>query len=896
LTGNGTTSTASSTASIYNLSTSLETIDLPLTLSGSRTINAANGEISIADGVTGTSGVNFGVSPSLNSTLPGQTPSNSVVILNSVASYTTGSASTAATQVFSGTLQIGAGGSLPTTDATGSANGWVSLGAAANSTEDEPANAGFLVLGDANTPINQTVSFLRINSNSLAGSAVYGGNSAISTLTIDNLQTSVDAYAGNLGGSGTNQNNLALVIAGGGTVSFSGDNTYSGSTTIQNGTLEAGSSTALPATSALVLGGSGQTGTLDLEGHPVTVGSLSAAGSGSGDTIGNGSTSTTLTTGTLIYAGGATPSTYNGTIVNLVGAGSLGVTALSVETGTLILTNINSYSGNTTLSEISGQGSGTLIFSPGSIGTGEVVLDGGTLEYSANNTQDVSTQTLAMGINGGTVNTNGNNVAFANAIVTSQGGAFIKAGAGTLTFSGANTYSGATDVTGGTLLAGVANALSPNSTVNVTGGMLDVSGSAQSIAGLTVSASGTLNLGIGNALTDTGTASFGGTLNVSGTPSGSVVNLMSYASETGTFASVPTFAGYNLDYTATELELAMSGPASFSWDNAGASAPDDGVTWDTTDNNWNNGTSAATYADGDAVTFNDTNNGHYFVTLNSSVSPGSVNVNSSGNYSMTGTGTIVDTGTFIKTGSSNLTLGVGLTASSMAITGGNVVLAPSTTAGTWTAAHPNSNINITSLTIAAGSVFDITNNHIVIDYGSSDPMSAIYGYLKSGFNNGTWNGTSGIISSTAQTATNGLHYGVGWADGADGVHDVFGITSGEIELKYTLLGDANLDGTVNGSDFSILAANFGLGVTNWDQGNFLYSSSVNGSDFSALAANFGQGDSGAAIFTSADIAALDAFAVANNLPLPAISSVPEPTTVGMLALGAIGLLGKRRRR
>jgi hypothetical protein len=38
-----------------------------------------------------------------------------------------------------------------------------------------------------------------------------------------------------------------------------------------------------------------------------------------------------------------------------------------------------------------------------------------------------------------------------------------------------------------------------------------------------------------------------------------------------------------------------------------------------------------------------------------------------------------------------------------------------------------------------------------------------------------------------------------------------------------------------------VAANFGLGVTGWDEGNFLYGSSVNGSDFSVLAANFGQG-------------------------------------------------------
>jgi hypothetical protein len=145
---------------------------------------------------------------------------------------------------------------------------------------------------------------------------------------------------------------------------------------------------------------------------------------------------------------------------------------------------------------------------------------------------------------------------------------------------------------------------------------------------------------------------------------------------------------------------------------------------------------------------------------------------------------------------------------------------------------------LSSLSIASGKL-DLNDNEMFITYASgSDPISTIYGYIKSGFNNGNWNGP-GIISTAAQTPTNGLKYALGFADGKDRV--VAGLASGQIEIKYTLLGDANLDGTVNGSDFSILAGNFGLGFTNWDQGNFLFTSSVNGSDFSALSANFGQG-------------------------------------------------------
>jgi len=169
-------------------------------------------------------------------------------------------------------------------------------------------------------------------------------------------------------------------------------------------------------------------------------------------------------------------------------------------------------------------------------------------------------------------------------------------------------------------------------------------------------------------------------------------------------------------------------------------------------------------------------------------------------------------------------------------------------------------------------------------------MITFAGCIKSGYNGDAWNGP-GIISSAAQTSTNGLLYGLGHADGADGV--AAGLTSGQIEVMYTLIGDANLDGLVNGSDFNILAANFNQSVTGWDQGDFNYDGLVNTADFNELAANFNQGVSGAA--SAGDIAALDAFAAANGLPLPT-SSVPEPASAAMMVMAALGILARRRRR
>jgi hypothetical protein len=107
---------------------------------------------------------------------------------------------------------------------------------------------------------------------------------------------------------------------------------------------------------------------------------------------------------------------------------------------------------------------------------------------------------------------------------------------------------------------------------------------------------------------------------------------------------------------------------------------------------------------------------------------------------------------------------------------------------------------------------------------------------------------------------------------------------------YTLLGDANLDEKVNGTDFNLMATNFNQSVTNgWDEGDFNYDGKVNGNDFVLLADNFNQfASQGGA---EADLAALDSFATANGISL---ENVPEPASA-LTAIVAMAILPRRRR-
>jgi chondroitin AC lyase len=113
--------------------------------------------------------------------------------------------------------------------------------------------------------------------------------------------------------------------------------------------------------------------------------------------------------------------------------------------------------------------------------------------------------------------------------------------------------------------------------------------------------------------------------------------------------------------------------------------------------------------------------------------------------------------------------------------------------------------------------------------------------------------------------------------------------NGNTEVRFTLLGDTNLDGQVNVADLANLAGNFGVtGGASWIQGDFDRNGAVNVADLADLAGNFGgtldtSGGTGQATANAAVATAATAAAV-----------VPEPVGASALAIAAAAALLLRR--
>jgi hypothetical protein len=175
---------------------------------------------------------------------------------------------------------------------------------------------------------------------------------------------------------------------------------------------------------------------------------------------------------------------------------------------------------------------------------------------------------------------------------------------------------------------------------------------------------------------------------------------------------------------------------------------------------------------------------------------------------------------------------------------------------------------------------NLLNNKMLINYGSGpDPIASVEQWIKNGADN--LPGPAIISSDIAvDDALSGFSYGIGYADSAD-PGDPANLASGTIEVMFTLLGDANLDGTVNSEDFTPFSHNLGLSGAVWDEGDFNYDGTVNAEDFTSFSHNLNQ---------SAVLAG--GLEEANSISL---ANVPEPASAGMIVIAGLGILHRRRR-
>jgi hypothetical protein len=140
---------------------------------------------------------------------------------------------------------------------------------------------------------------------------------------------------------------------------------------------------------------------------------------------------------------------------------------------------------------------------------------------------------------------------------------------------------------------------------------------------------------------------------------------------------------------------------------------------------------------------------------------------------------------------------------------------------------------------SSGAELDLTDGNFV--RRNSTNYAFYDARVISGYNAGAWDGL-GISSSTAEGTKTGD--GLGLAVAGDlfggGAGNIGGIAlaAGDLIVRYTLYGDANLDRSVNVTDLGLLATNWQLSSRRWNHGDSNYDHSVNVTDLGALATNW----------------------------------------------------------
>jgi autotransporter-associated beta strand protein len=302
------------------------------------------GSLSISGIISGSSGVNIANDPAVGG-------GGGVLVLSASNAYTGNTTINAGTPNVSGTasIKLGVTNALPAT--TGIIVGTQS-GLGNPILDLNGFNQQVAYLADSSTI--PTGSFLTITNKS---------SSANSTLTLSGSTTPGTGFGGVIADGASHT--VSLVKDGSYTQILSGANTFSGGIAVNGGELKLGSSGAINVNGANALSLSGS-GKLSLNGNSASVSDLAGTGIDTGTTLQNGSATKNAI---LTVNKAAGTSTFNGTIQN-GGAATLGL----VKNGNseLDLGGANTYTGATTIN------SGTVTANNATaLGTGSVTVTGG---------------------------------------------------------------------------------------------------------------------------------------------------------------------------------------------------------------------------------------------------------------------------------------------------------------------------------------------------------------------------------------------------------------------------------------------------------------------------------------------------------------------------------------
>jgi hypothetical protein len=142
-----------------------------------------------------------------------------------------------------------------------------------------------------------------------------------------------------------------------------------------------------------------------------------------------------------------------------------------------------------------------------------------------------------------------------------------------------------------------------------------------------------------------------------------------------------------------------------------------------------------------------------------------------------------------------------------------------------------------TLSLATNATLNLTNNAAIIHGGSIQTLNAL---VESGFNSpaGYWNG-AGITSSTAAGDTTFLTALGIISNNLSGAalftaFDNQPASLNDVLIKYTYYGDANLDGKVDGTDYSRIDSAIQTPATGWFNGDFNYDNHTDGSDYTLI--------------------------------------------------------------